>query len=1012
MTPMNDSDHDLKTMNDTYDERVGQLQESIDRQKHQYQDLETEIKECRRNSAAKQGELGRHQAERDSYERQVQHRQEMVKEAASYHNIRGFKHELDDDAIHDFMERVGKMARDQNATFDSARREIQEESQRAQSSISTLNERKSALSQNKEHYRSLISGNDTKILQHRKNLDHILIDEGAKAQLEYQIQDMETNLSQSRSKFNARGWDQTIKDSEAQLQKFESHAEELNEELFKATGMADETAQSNLLKKQLKEAEQALTTMTGAHSDRISSFVGPDWKPHNLESAFQRVTEKHALGVKEAEAQRDGTNRELEQASFRLDSVKSELKRKRKDCQRFELSLKDIMGKTDLEKYPEELETLEYNRDELRKECTQFDGRKDYYEECLAYVKDAKCCKLCAREFDSSKTLSSFETRLKKLMSDKTKDAAAADLEECEKELTNFKAKASDFESWKRLSDDEIPDCDREAGKVEPRCQELESKAERQDDTVKERQNGKDEVESLAKTVQAINKYASEIARLISGVDKLAAKQTQSGSMRDVEQIQADIQQVNEKSRSARSNVAKLNSERDQSRSSMNQLEHDIWNLKSKLSEAMQDLKEKENIDKQIQDLGKASEQHKGSLRQVEKDLETLFPQIGQAQAKLDDIRERGNNKERSLREESSRLSKTVSELQAADRDVNAYVDKNGPAQLARCQKELRNLDNEHERLQTQQRKVTSEVNKLQEQMKNQEKMQRQITDNLRYRGNVRDLETVRAEISSLESQNAEGDRDHWSREAREWQHKRDKAVAERNQLHGTITSKDKELQQNLEDWETFYKDARWRFYEAQVRVLFTKAAADDLGRYGGALDKAIMQYHSLKMGEINRILSELWQQTYQGTDVDTILIRSDNESQKGNRSYNYRVCMVKQDAEMDMRGRCSAGQKVLASILIRLALAECFGLKCGLIALDEPTTNLDRDNIRALASSLHEIIKARKAQKNFELIVITHDEDFLRYMRCQDFCDYYFRVNRNEKQKSVIMRQSIAEVM
>lgn len=39
---------------------------------------------------------------------------------------------------------------------------------------------------------------------------------------------------------------------------------------------------------------------------------------------------------------------------------------------------------------------------------------------------------------------------------------------------------------------------------------------------------------------------------------------------------------------------------------------------------------------------------------------------------------------------------------------------------------------------------------------------------------------------------------------------------------------------------------------------------------------------------------------------------------------------MVKQDAELDMRGRCSAGQKVLACIIIRLALAECFGVNCG----------------------------------------------------------------------------------
>ena len=165
-------------------------------------------------------------------------------------------------------------------------------------------------------------------------------------------------------------------------------------------------------------------------------------------------------------------------------------------------------------------------------------------------------------------------------------------------------------------------------------------------------------------------------------------------------------------------------------------------------------------------------------------------------------------------------------------------------------------------------------------------------------------------------------------------------------------------------------------------------------------------------MEEVNRIIDELWKKTYQGTDVDTVLIRSDDENAKGNRSYNYRVCMIKQDAEMDMRGRCSAGQKVLASIIIRLALAECFGVNCGLIALDEPTTNLDRDNIRSLAGSLHDIIQTRRHQANFQLIVITHDEEFLKFMRCPDFTDTYWRISRDNEQKSIIEKQSIAEVM
>lgn len=82
------------------------------------------------------------------------------------------------------------------------------------------------------------------------------------------------------------------------------------------------------------------------------------------------------------------------------------------------------------------------------------------------------------------------------------------------------------------------------------------------------------------------------------------------------------------------------------------------------------------------------------------------------------------------------------------------------------------------------------------------------------------------------------------------------------------------------------------------------------------------------------------------------------------------------------------------------------------LIALDEPTTNLDNDNIRSLAKSLHDIIKTRQSQANFQLIVITHDEEFLKEMNCQDYCDNYYRVSRNARQKSIIERQSIAEVL
>ena len=143
--------------------------------------------------------------------------------------------------------------------------------------------------------------------------------------------------------------------------------------------------------------------------------------------------------------------------------------------------------------------------------------------------------------------------------------------------------------------------------------------------------------------------------------------------------------------------------------------------------------------------------------------------------------------------------------------------------------------------------------------------------------------------------------------------------------------------------------------------------------------------------------------------DIDTIAIRSDAEGARGGKSYNYRVVMVKDRAEMDMRGRCSAGQKVLASIIIRLALADSFSDKCGILALDEPTTNLDQENIISLASGLAELINERRTlDVNFQIILITHDEEFISYLSHYQVTNFYWRVSRDEYQKSIIQRQAI----
>jgi len=76
----------------------------------------------------------------------------------------------------------------------------------------------------------------------------------------------------------------------------------------------------------------------------------------------------------------------------------------------------------------------------------------------------------------------------------------------------------------------------------------------------------------------------------------------------------------------------------------------------------------------------------------------------------------------------------------------------------------------------------------------------------------------------------------------------------------------DVQLQKYNEQLKTEYKDAHEKYRRQNIKVKTTQAATDDLAKYAKALDSAIMKFHSMKMEEINRIIGELWRNTYVGT--------------------------------------------------------------------------------------------------------------------------------------------------
>ncbi|EDN10278.1 conserved hypothetical protein [Histoplasma mississippiense (nom. inval.)] len=1011
LVEVDESDEWLERTLEQFESQQTQYREQEVSLKEKYVELKQVIEDNRTRLGLKQAEYGKHENDKAQFERQLGRREKLIKEIARQNNIRGFDHDLDDMQVNEFMQRIRKLSKDQNQALERARQEAQMELREAQSLLNQLSQRKSALQEVKNAARKQISSNDIEADSYQRRLDGIDIDEGSKAVLESRIEETERSLNEAKGKAKAASWDSTIQSKTAEIRLLEDESSKLNAELIEGTKRAGDLARLDHLKKELKDRERSLETMEGAHSDRIKKFLTQEWNPSTLDQEYQRALQEATNALTRVERDRDGVSRELEHAEFKLKTTRKDLLQRRNELKQCIQKIRDAVDDEPAE-YPDILKQRQVQLDMAKKDADQYAGLGEYLSKCMDAARQKKVCRMCSRPFKTEGEFQIFLNKLDALVKRATQDAVDESMQQLEEDLEAAQSVSTFYDTWVRLSSTEIPALEKEESHLESQREILLSQVEDHDKIVSERVESKKNVESLSKTVATVSKYDSEIKTLRSQIQNLLANQQDVGGTRTLEDIQEQISAIGEKSREFQKVISKLNNEKDQSRTEITALELKLRDVRNNLDNANYHLEKKASLAARVEEYRNLNAKQREAIEQADQDIESLAPEVSKAQALYDDISSRAGARERELQQEASQLSDSLHQLSLTNEEITSYNDRGGPALLAKCEKEVRNIETEIASLEREQGSITKDINAISARLKDSENTKRQYADNLRYRRETAALEDVNATIEELAAQNAEVDRSRFREESERRTREHNALSARQASKMGEMKSKDDQLMQLLADWNTDYKDAAVKFKEAHIKVETTKAAVDDLGRYGSALDKAIMKYHSLKMEEINRIIEELWQKTYRGTDVDTILIRSDNENAKGNRSYNYRVCMVKQDAEMDMRGRCSAGQKVLASIIIRLALAECFGVNCGLIALDEPTTNLDRDNIRSLAESLHDIIKSRQQQSNFQLIVITHDEEFLRHMQCGDFSDYYYRVSRNERQKSIIERQSIAAVM
>ncbi|CAI6346339.1 unnamed protein product [Macrosiphum euphorbiae] len=533
-------------------------------------------------------------------------------------------------------------------------------------------------------------------------------------------------------------------------------------------------------------------------------------------------------------------------------------------------------------------------------------------------------------------------------------------------------------------------------------------------------ENGKLETnETNAKNIQSdiimIDSFDNDVKRYSKEEQRLTTKMTESGSIRNLQEaisernaLKSTINEICNVLEKKQYELNEYTETLHKLQTQQNKITSDELHIKSKMQDeksVIDKLNDLQNLEATISlELDSARE----TLEPIQEKLDTCI--ITFEQTKKQQSRQIENN-----RKEIIILEKKIQEINNLQSSIDNYEKKEFTLRIKETNNLLNNLNKEKINYIEEQKNLQKQIDSINEYNANQEVKKIDLENNKKLRQKSKEEIECLSEINKFHEDFGTMDVNSLLSEKSTNTNKRRTLVEEKNKSLGRKQELDNIIRHITEELTAIhFKNAEDIYLHEKVQLEILNRVEKDLTKYNKALEWAMNRFHKERMQSINTIIKKLWRDIYTGNDIDYIQIKTSSDDKPiqtdtiKKRVFNYRVVQIKNDVELDMRGRCSAGQKVLACLIVRMALAETFSKNCGILALDEPTTNLDESNIQSLAESLSEIITRRSSQKSFQLLIITHDPNFLRKLSARDMVDTYYEVKRSNEGMSIVCEQNI----
>lgn len=486
-------------------------------------------------------------------------------------------------------------------------------------------------------------------------------------------------------------------------------------------------------------------------------------------------------------------------------------------------------------------------------------------------------------------------------------------------------------------------------------------------------------------------------------VEAIATKVPKNIPKKSLDDVKEERKKLSE-SIKAKNETMKKNSEEIKTyQEKLNGVHSEINNLNAQKNKFQEKVQGIDRLKEQFKQLESDKIENEQKLKESRSKLGPVQRSLQIAIEEKQKARDQSNKSVSDNQKKLSELKLDLGNIERINRDLIGYQNKNLQNIYEETQKTIKRTKEKYKDLQTKYVNKLEEVEAINLDLANEDTTFRNIQDNIELRKIYKAKKDAQEQLSTLEKSIGDVDLQKFKRDRSNVNSEIEKLNIELGRLSGTLgtlTSSCEAMQKVLD--EKKYKEAHKQYMSSVYDVHIYQAAIEDMAKYRIALEKSLLKFHQDKMDQINHLLCEYWNAIYQGNDIDYVMIKTDEESEgkqstsDKKRSYNYRVVQSKNGVEVDMRGRCSAGQKVLASLVIRMALADTFSTNCGILALDEPTTNLDSANIRSLCNALARIVQERDDDTGkFMLLVITHDQEFANAL---ERADHYWKLSRDNR--------------